>query len=95
METNCMSVLSCVGTNVASAFFASLERCSCINLNTADFDDDNHNITNDDRPLFLSSSCSSRPTAGSHQDQAIAGPDQPIKPPAAATHHRLSDGVSA
>ncbi|XP_009334360.2 uncharacterized protein LOC103927190 [Pyrus x bretschneideri] len=90
METNnCMSMLSCVGTNVAFAFFASLERCSCINLNTADFDDDNHNITNDDdhRALFLSSS-SSRPTAGSHQDQ-------PIKPAATTTHHRLSDGVSA
>ncbi|KAB2596982.1 hypothetical protein D8674_038499 [Pyrus ussuriensis x Pyrus communis] len=89
METNnCMSVLSCVGTNVAFAFFASLERCSCINLNTADFDDDNHNITNDDhRALFLSSS-SSRPTAGSHQDQ-------PIKRAATTTHHCLSDGVSA
>ncbi|CAN6565991.1 unnamed protein product [Malus baccata var. baccata] len=89
METNnCKSVLSCVGTNVAFAFFASLERCSCINLNTADFDDDNHNITNDDdhRALFLSSS--SRPTAGSHQDQ-------PIKPAATTTHHHLSDGVSA
>ncbi|KAB1219659.1 hypothetical protein CJ030_MR3G011081 [Morella rubra] len=42
-------VASWVGSNVASAFFASLERCSCINLSTTDVDEDN-----DDRPLMLS-----------------------------------------
>jgi hypothetical protein len=29
-----------VGASVASAFFASLERCSCINLSTTDTEDD-------------------------------------------------------
>lgn len=29
-----------VGASVASAFFASLERCSCINLSTTDAEDD-------------------------------------------------------
>ncbi|KAL9304134.1 hypothetical protein ACSQ67_021397 [Phaseolus vulgaris] len=42
-----------VGANVASAFFASLERCSCINL-SIDNDDDHNIINNDDHPLFLS-----------------------------------------
>jgi hypothetical protein len=59
MENKC-SVMSCekldrvaswVGSNVASAFFASLERCSCINLSTSDLVDDHDN---DDRPLMLS-----------------------------------------
>ncbi|KAF5728677.1 hypothetical protein HS088_TW17G00166 [Tripterygium wilfordii] len=48
MENNCsfMSyekldrVASWVGTNVASAFIASLQRCSCIILSTTDLDDD-------------------------------------------------------
>ncbi|KAL8257001.1 hypothetical protein R6Q59_029042 [Mikania micrantha] len=29
-----------VGNNISSAFFASLESCSCVNLATADSDDD-------------------------------------------------------
>ncbi|MBA0617432.1 hypothetical protein Godav_026880 [Gossypium davidsonii] len=58
MENNC-SFMSCdkldrmanwVGTNMASAFFASLERCSCINLSTTDFDDEEEAY---DRPLVL------------------------------------------
>ncbi|KAF5733528.1 hypothetical protein HS088_TW17G01073 [Tripterygium wilfordii] len=61
MENNCgfMScekldrVASWVGTNVASAFFASLERCSCINLSTTDPDDDDDDAK-DLRPLMLS-----------------------------------------
>ncbi|GLT79789.1 hypothetical protein SLA2020_512640 [Shorea laevis] len=57
METGC-SFISCekldrmanwVGTSVASAFFASLERCSCINLST-DFDEEEEA---NDRPLML------------------------------------------
>ncbi|KAL5062441.1 hypothetical protein RYX36_024178 [Vicia faba] len=51
-------VVSWVGTNVASAFFASLERCSCINLSTTDTEDDN---TNDDRPLMLTKPVSHLP----------------------------------
>ncbi|KAK8945228.1 hypothetical protein KSP39_PZI008145 [Platanthera zijinensis] len=38
-----------LSTVVASAFFASLERCSCINLSTNDDDDDEAK----DRPLIL------------------------------------------
>ncbi|KAB5527218.1 hypothetical protein DKX38_021065 [Salix brachista] len=47
-----------VGTNVAAAFFASLERCSCINLNTADLEDDEEAK---DRPLMLT-----RPASHDH-----------------------------
>ncbi|KAI3498203.1 hypothetical protein L1887_33972 [Cichorium endivia] len=41
-----------LGSSVASAFFASLERCSCINLATShdDYDDDEEAK---DRPLML------------------------------------------
>ncbi|KAL5988535.1 hypothetical protein ACLOJK_036300 [Asimina triloba] len=43
-----------VGASVASAFFASLERCSCINLSTTDIDDDNVDEEEaKDRPLML------------------------------------------
>ncbi|XP_027115487.1 uncharacterized protein [Coffea arabica] len=43
-----------VGNSVASAFFASLERCSCINLSTShdDGDDDDFEEAKD-RPLIL------------------------------------------
>ncbi|EXC21414.1 hypothetical protein L484_011856 [Morus notabilis] len=44
-----------LGTYVASAFFASLERCSCINLSTTD-DHDADADESHDRPLMLSSS---------------------------------------
>ncbi|XVF80252.1 hypothetical protein PTKIN_Ptkin15bG0056300 [Pterospermum kingtungense] len=49
MESSSCSFISCdkldrmanwVGTSMASAFFASLERCSCINLSATDFDDE-------------------------------------------------------
>ncbi|KAE8681567.1 hypothetical protein F3Y22_tig00111317pilonHSYRG00037 [Hibiscus syriacus] len=58
MEDRC-SFISCdkldrmanwVGTSVASAFFASMERCSCINLSTTDFDEDEEAY---DRPLVF------------------------------------------
>ncbi|XP_021909069.1 uncharacterized protein LOC110823087 [Carica papaya] len=47
-----------VGTSVASAFFASLERCSCINLSTSDDSDDSDEAH--DRPLMICGSNSSR-----------------------------------
>lgn len=59
-----------VGSNVASAFFASLERCSCINLSTIDIDDDE----NDDRPLMyypskpIESQPMPKPAAASESD---------------------------
>ncbi|CAN4089523.1 unnamed protein product [Withania somnifera] len=37
------------GTSVASAFFASLERCSCVNLNTNESDEEEAK----DRPLMV------------------------------------------
>ncbi|KAL5538992.1 hypothetical protein UlMin_024311 [Ulmus minor] len=44
-----------VGAYVASAFFASLERCSCINLSTTD-DQDGDTEESHDLPLMLSAS---------------------------------------
>ncbi|CAI0544621.1 unnamed protein product [Linum tenue] len=41
---------------MASAFFASLERCSCINLSTSDDADDA--LEAQDRPLMFSNSIS-------------------------------------
>ncbi|WVZ90900.1 hypothetical protein U9M48_037154 [Paspalum notatum var. saurae] len=45
-----------VATGVASAFFASLERCSCIHLHTAEDDgsDDDDPEEAKDRPLMFS-----------------------------------------
>jgi hypothetical protein len=45
-------VASCFGASVASAFFASLERCSCINLSTSDDDADVDEEEAKDRPLM-------------------------------------------
>ncbi|KAF2537422.1 hypothetical protein F2Q68_00020885 [Brassica cretica] len=44
---------SWVGTTVISAFFASLERFSCVNLSTSDDDDENDDESHS-RPLALS-----------------------------------------
>ncbi|KAL5230970.1 hypothetical protein ABZP36_029746 [Zizania latifolia] len=45
-----------VGVSVASAFFASMERCSCIHLHTVDDDDGDDYDPEEakDRPLMLS-----------------------------------------
>ncbi|KAL7203157.1 hypothetical protein ACSBR2_016463 [Camellia fascicularis] len=60
VENNC-GFMSCekldrmanwVGTSVASAFFASLERCACINLSTS-HDDAEDDEEAKDRPLML------------------------------------------
>lgn len=76
MESNqsaCLSyeklngAVSWVGTHVASAFFASLERCSCINLSTSDDPDINPDEAHD-RPLMLSSA------SISHSDQCVTPP---------------------
>ncbi|KAK9724843.1 hypothetical protein RND81_05G102400 [Saponaria officinalis] len=48
-----LTVATYVGASVVSAFFASLERCSCINLTTSDIDEDDED---DDRRLMFSSS---------------------------------------
>ncbi|KAF3432788.1 hypothetical protein FNV43_RR23890 [Rhamnella rubrinervis] len=58
-QSTCLSyekfsgMMSWLGTHVASAFFASLERCSCINISTSD-DHDTHPDEAHDRPLMHS-----------------------------------------
>ncbi|KAK4366023.1 hypothetical protein RND71_013903 [Anisodus tanguticus] len=42
-----------LGTSVASAFFASLERCACVNLTTYASDDEEDEEEAKDRPLFM------------------------------------------
>ncbi|KAL1553132.1 hypothetical protein AAHA92_13845 [Salvia divinorum] len=44
-----------LGVSVAAAFFASLQRCSCVNLTTFDTDDDDETEEAKDRPLVLTS----------------------------------------
>ncbi|XP_054780113.1 uncharacterized protein LOC129287874 [Prosopis cineraria] len=63
-----------LGTSMASAFFASLERCSCINLSTIDNDDDDDAS---ERPLMLTkpishvaSEADSQPTDSAHLHHA-------------------------
>ncbi|GLU12052.1 hypothetical protein SLE2022_287610 [Rubroshorea leprosula] len=46
---------SWLGASVATAFFASLERCSCINLSTSDDVEDSES---QDRPLMFTNSSS-------------------------------------
>ncbi|KAD3069047.1 hypothetical protein E3N88_36927 [Mikania micrantha] len=48
-------VANWIGNSVASAFFTSLERCSCINLSTShdEFDDGDDDEEAKDRPLML------------------------------------------
>ncbi|KQK01482.1 uncharacterized protein LOC106866560 [Brachypodium distachyon] len=64
------------GTGVTSAFFASLERCSCINLSTDDDDDDEAAAEAHDRPLMLAP-----PTSDNHQDAAAADGNKVEDPP--------------
>lgn len=54
MEENTTSLATWLGTSVASAFFASMERFSCINVNTTELiDDDEDDEEAKDRPLML------------------------------------------
>ncbi|KAL7121605.1 hypothetical protein ACP275_02G191800 [Erythranthe tilingii] len=71
-------VASWVGTSVATAFFASLERCSCINISTTDSDVDEEA---NDRPLmltkfpsFASSYHPSTPTAAKLPSPTVSTP---------------------
>ncbi|KAG8381115.1 hypothetical protein BUALT_Bualt06G0088800 [Buddleja alternifolia] len=56
------------GTSVAAAFFASLDRCSCVNLTTFDTDDDGDEEEAKDRPLMLSALYSVNSNASSSSD---------------------------
>ncbi|KAJ8446236.1 hypothetical protein Cgig2_016007 [Carnegiea gigantea] len=49
-------VANYVGAGVVAAFFASLERCSCINLSTSDYDDDEDEEEGMDRSLMFTNS---------------------------------------
>lgn len=42
-----------LGLSVSSAFFASLERFSCVHLNTADTDDEDDDEEANEHPLLL------------------------------------------
>ncbi|CAF2131052.1 unnamed protein product [Brassica rapa] len=54
---------SCVSASFISAFFASLERCACVNLSTShDDDDDDDNEESYHRPLALSAAPHSHDT---------------------------------
>ncbi|GFQ00566.1 hypothetical protein PHJA_002200500 [Phtheirospermum japonicum] len=63
---------SWVGTSVATAFFASLERCSCIHLSTDDTDDDDDGEEAKDRPLMLTKYPSFGANAASHRYRTTA-----------------------
>ncbi|XP_008778504.1 uncharacterized protein LOC103698284 [Phoenix dactylifera] len=62
-----------VGASVSSAFFASLERCSCINLSTTDNEDEAKVEEAKDRPLMLA-----KPSVHDSSDEAAKpGPQNP------------------
>ncbi|KAG9134344.1 hypothetical protein Leryth_016236 [Lithospermum erythrorhizon] len=52
MENSIDGIAKWLGWSVAAAFFASLERCSCVNLSTSDSDDEDEQEAKD-RPLML------------------------------------------
>ncbi|KAI3867296.1 hypothetical protein MKW98_001730 [Papaver atlanticum] len=66
-------MMNWVGTSVASTFFASLERCSCINLSTCDLDDEEVEEAND-RPLIFTTSSSFM----SHEDDGNDTKNLPV-----------------
>nr|CAD1821040.1 unnamed protein product [Ananas comosus var. bracteatus] len=69
-------VASWVGASVSSAFFASLERCSCINLTTSDNEDDDvDGEESKDRPLMLT-----KPSSSAASDLAAIDSQNPNPP---------------
>ncbi|KAH6760476.1 hypothetical protein C2S52_009047 [Perilla frutescens var. hirtella] len=70
------------GMSVAAAFFASLERCSCVNLTTFDTEDDDEEEEAKDRPLMLTSypSFSSTTSSFASANSSVANLKNP--PPA-------------
>ncbi|KAG4172042.1 hypothetical protein ERO13_A12G248300v2 [Gossypium hirsutum] len=60
-EGSCLSYMAAwLGSSVAQAFFASLERCSCINLSTSDDADDSEAH---DLPLMFTNRSSISPSS--------------------------------
>ncbi|XP_051142580.1 uncharacterized protein LOC127259345 [Andrographis paniculata] len=67
-----------LGMTVAAAFFASLERFSCVNLSTSDSDDENEDEAKD-RPLVLTSFQSFNSTESSaNQNVDANGKNNPL-----------------
>ena len=84
MANNNWSLITCekldraanwVGSNVASAFFASLERCSCINLSTTDLDDNDSDEAHDRPLIFVNSNSTSNPNPNPIPNVAAATSD--------------------
>lgn len=63
------------GISVASAFFASLERCSCINLSTTDLDEEEEAY---DFPLMLTKPVTHDDSQPPNQEQAATAADLPV-----------------
>ncbi|CAH8382861.1 unnamed protein product [Eruca vesicaria subsp. sativa] len=53
---------SWVSATIISAFFASLERCSCVNLSTSHDDEEEYDEESHNRPLALSAAPHSNDT---------------------------------
>ncbi|XVE58333.1 hypothetical protein DITRI_Ditri04bG0161500 [Diplodiscus trichospermus] len=77
MDDNQGSCLSWLGTSVAHAFFASLERCSCINLSTSDDAEDSEAH---DRPLMFTN-CSSISSSVTSRSTNIPPPNDAVNLP--------------
>ncbi|KAL0403250.1 UNVERIFIED_CONTAM: hypothetical protein Sradi_1965800 [Sesamum radiatum] len=75
-----------LGTNVAAAFFASLERCACVNVD-ADGEEDSEEAH--DRPLMLTSLSFSSATS-SVADNHIVQVNHPPRPFKISPFDRLS-----
>lgn len=71
------------GMSVVAAFFASLERCSCVNLTTFDTDDDDMDEEAKDRPLMLTTFPSFGSTtssvAANHNNVNLANPPPSVE----------------
>ncbi|KAK6158911.1 hypothetical protein DH2020_006225 [Rehmannia glutinosa] len=68
-------VASWVGASVATAFFVSLERCSCVKISTVDSDVDEEA---NDRPLMLTKYPSFLTDASSHHGRTTTNYKLPL-----------------
>ena len=69
------------GMSVVAAFFASLERCSCVNLTTFDTDDDDADEEAKDRPLMLTTFHSFASNTSFASATSSVGPNSVNPPP--------------
>ncbi|KAH6781928.1 hypothetical protein C2S51_007221 [Perilla frutescens var. frutescens] len=82
--------------SVAATYFASLERCSCVNLTTFDTEDDDEEEEAKDRPLMLTSYPSFCSTTSSFDsaNSSIANLKNPPPPLRICRSDRVADGKS-